>query len=873
MKRIVMLAAVLSVASGALVAAQLYRWVDSKGNVEYRDTPPPKDADPGFDLTARRQHWAYQPVKALLAPPIDGAPTDIDAFVQARLLKAGLKPSPEADRRTLIRRVTFDLIGLPPTPAEISAFLADARPDAYEKLVDRLLASPAYGERWGRHWLDLVRYADSMGHEGDYELPGAWRYRDAVVRALNADVPFDRFLTEHLAGDLLESPRRDPQTGVNESLLLTGFWWLGEGKHSPVDVKQEQADRTDNQIDVFGKAFLAQTVSCARCHDHKFDPIPTKDYYGLYGILASSRFQFAQASDPAPFARAAKEIAGLRPRVSVTQSPASFLGTPFPAAGKGEGGMGDFTRWKATGTAFSELAQPGDVVLLGDEKDPKPDVCTLPAAHSALNGRHQEGALRSPTFTLDRDFLHLRVRGQKGRLHLIVEGFQVIRDPLYGPLQRTLDDPAPRWVTIDVRAWKGGRAYIELSDSPLANLSNDALAPLDKPFDGWIACDGVVFTNDPKPPVSPEALAGSLPAPPGGGWGTLAAKIRAIEALLPVPVRALASCDPPVGADENVFVRGSHRAKGPPAPRLSLSLCPPTPASGEKNNEVTGSGRRELAARIASASHPLTARVIVNRLWKQHFGVGIVPTPDDFGHMGERPTSPELLDYLAARFVREGWSLKSLHKLIVTSATYKQSSTASYKFAEQKDPTNALLHRANVRRLEGEAIRDSLLAASGKLDRKMGGPSVFLHLTEFEEGRGRPPQGPLDGDGRRSLYLAVRRNFLSPWLQAFDFPTPFTCIGRRSTSNVPAQALALLNGPLVKQQALLWGEKVLKEMPTATPEKRVEAMYETAFGRPPLPAETAAAVEFVAGREADRGAAWGDLAHVLFNVKEFVFVR
>ncbi|MGC4043758.1 MAG: PSD1 and planctomycete cytochrome C domain-containing protein [Armatimonas sp.] len=809
---------------------------------------PTTGGTPGFNLTTRRVHWAYQPVKAVLAPPIDGAPTDIDAFIRARLLKAGLKPSPEADKRVLLRRLTFDITGLPPTPKEMADFLADSSPNAYEKQVDRLLASPAYGERWGRHWLDLVRYGESMGHELDFELPQAWQYRDAVVRALNADVPYNQFVAEHLAGDLMDKPRRNAQTGINESMLLTGFWWLGEGKHSPVDIKQEQADRTDNQIDVLGKAFLGQTLACARCHDHKFDPIPTKDYYGLYGILASSRFQFTSASDPKPFVNAANEIA----KLSDTIPPVTVPREALP-------GEMDLSEWKSSGTAFFRLAKPGEVVLLGDAKDPKPDVCVRPTAHSALGGLRQEGAFRSPTFTLDKDYVHVRVRGNKGRVHLIVEGFQVIRDPLYGPLQQTVDGGKSRWVTIDVKFWKGQRAYIELSDSPLTNFSIGPVGDPNAAFEGWIACDAALLNNEAKPPALSEG-----PTLDVASLGTIAAKERAIEAALPVQSRAMASCDPPVGADENVFIRGNHVASGPDAPRLALALCgqeggAPAPA---------GSGRKELAAALTNPNHPLVARVIVNRIWKQHFGVGIVPTPDDFGHMGERPTHPELLDWLAADFVRNGWSMKAMHKKILMTATYRQSSVGNDEVAEQKDPTNALLHRANVRRLEGEAIRDSLLAVSGRLDKKMGGPSTFLYLTEFVEGRGRPPQGPLDGDGRRSIYLAVRRNFLSPWLQAFDFPTPFTCIGRRSTSNVPAQALALLNGPMVRQQANLWGEKLLKE----PVEKRIPLMYETAFGRPPMPAELSAAQAFVAGRDNDKEA-WGDLAHVLFNVKEFVFVR
>ncbi len=918
-------ASLLMPPSGKLPAGEialLEQWVKGGAPLPANTTQPPPKAGgskkESFDLTKRRQHWAYKQVQRPLEPPMEKS--GIDAFVLAKLQKSGLHMAPEADKRTLIRRATFDLTGLPPTPQEIAAFLTDTSPKAYEKLVERLLASPAYGERWARHWLDLVRYGESMGHELDFDIPEAFQYRDYVIRALNADVPYDKFMTEQLAGDLLSTPRFDRVTGRNESLTATGFVWLGEGKHSPVDIKQEQADRIDNQIDVIGKAFLGQTVACARCHDHKFDPIPTKDYYGLYGMLRSSRFQLTSSDGPETFGKPAQAISRIRTGVdrrglsdawkaSLAALPDEKLKAELQVLNrKGNGGESDFplSQWTPSGAAMMTLAKPGELLLSGDPQKPVLALAPRTMAHSALSGRRQEGALRSPTFTIDKDYIHVNVAGQKGRLRIIVESFQVIRDPLYGFLGHTIDYPEPQWRTIDLRMVKGRRAYVELSDSARDNFSNGNLSDTNKGHDGWIRCEGAVLSSSNVPPGgnSPYPIqrvaepvkqslstaldhwaSHSLTASDTPALDVLdmllrkgvletklladaSAQIAAIDNALPAPTRILAMADGN-GEDENVFLRGNHKSAGSTAPRLQLALCgtESTPITG-----VVGSGRLELAQRLASPQHPLTARVIVNRLWHHHFGRGIVATTDDFGHMGQLPTHPELLDYLASELVAKNWSLKAMHKLILTSATYKQrSDIAPTATATKLDPTNKLLWRMNVRRLEGEAIRDSLLALSGRLDRTLYGPPVNTYLTEFSEGRGRPGQGPLDGNGRRSIYLSVRRNFLSPWLQSFDFPTPFTCIGRRSVSNVPAQALALMNGPFVRQQADVWADRLLKEQPTATPEQRVAWLYESAFGRPATPSEAKDALEFVEG--SNEKAVWADLCHVLLNVKEFIFIK
>ncbi|MBX9623686.1 MAG: PSD1 and planctomycete cytochrome C domain-containing protein [Gemmataceae bacterium] len=810
--------------------AALTAWV--KGGAPWPDGGAATTATgQAVDVLARaKTHWSFQPVKR---PPVPVPGHPIDAFLKAKLDAAGLTFAPPADKRVLLRRVTYDLIGLPPTPAEIDAFLKDDRPDAYERVVERLLASPHYGERWGRHWLDLVRYAETHGHEFDFDIPGAWRYRDYVIRAFNADLPYNRFLTEHIAGDLLPTPRRNPADGTNESVTATGFWFFHEALHSPVDVRKDQADRIDNQIDVFGKAVLGLTVACARCHDHKFDPIATKDYYSLFSVLSSSRYARTDMADPTPAAKVLDELRAARaePASGGRQppDPSSHQGADAPRSPGQEWrskavpferfGPGWRDRWDATGLAFRPEAG-GDY------------------PHSGRESAKLQGAVRSPTFTVDKTFLAVRVAGQHARARVVLHGLQLIQDPIYGGLAPPsgVIVAEPRWLVFDLRMWKGDAAYFELLD--------------DGP--GYAAITEAWFADDPPPDEPGE----KVPAPPPA---------HELEAKLPEPQLAPAIRDG-TGRDERVFVRGNPRSPGATAPRGFPA------AFGRPAFASAGSGRLELAAAVTDPANPLVARVLVNRVWKHHFGEGIVRSPDDFGAQGQPPTHPELLDWLAAEFVARGWSVKQLHRLILHSAAYRQSSSipqSAIRNPQSQDPQNKLLHRQTVRRLEAEAVRDAMLAVSGRLDRVAGGPGVPPHLTDHQVGRGRPQPGPVDGAGRRSVYLQVRRNFLPPLLVAFDYPTPFTAIGRRTVSNVPAQALALLNNPFVLGQAELWAKRTLAD--GGTPEDRVRAMYTAAFGRPPTPVELRTATGFVADAP-DEVRTWADLAHALFNSKEFVFV-
>lgn len=1000
-----------------------------------------------FDLAARLDHWCYKPLAdAPLPAVVDGPWCDValDRFVLAELEKAGLSPAEPALRREWLRRATYDMTGLPPAVDDLAQIATDESPEARHKAIDRLLASPHYGERWGRHWLDLVRYAETLGHEFDYDIFYSWRYRDYVVRALNGDLPYDQFVREHLAGDLLAAPRRHPLSGANESVVATGFFWLGEGKHSPVDVRLEEAERVDNQIDVFGKAFLAQTLGCARCHDHKFDAISAQDYYALFGYLKSSRYQQAFLGGPPELYRNLDQVRALHSQALATfrqawqQSPppeasefARYLqaaaaalrrtkaGSPSAvvlselareyvldparlaawsqelrseevqqlshplylwrqlavsqddvpvwtqrrdqaaaqlraaqaAMEHGAGTLPPLDRYVVTGEAFLD-GRGGGAVVSETPHRPVGRVVPATAIHSARLAFPLEGEARSPSFTLSSKYLHVLACGRSARLDLVVDGFTLIRDPVYGGLLRPLDGDVPRWHTFDVSMWIGRRAYLEASDSVVPVPTGDMSREFQKPLqNGYFELYGTVAGDQPSPPLPPDTVSLSLVesaasdsldalamaygrelAAAGKAWfdadlaaassrhaplvnvliatgmldlstgakpsestaatelGSLLTQFHALAQALPLPLRAPALADDAVGQDEHVLVRGNPRRLGALAPRRSprfieqfaaASLGQENAAAAETIAELhpaDGSGRLALVERLLGPGNPLVARVIVNRLWQHHFGRGLVATPDDFGRMGQPPTHPELLDWLAAELMRGGWSLKALHRQMLSSSVYAQSSRPNAETLTA-DPTNKLWGRMPVRRLEAEEIRDTLLVLADRLNPRVGGVGVLPHLTPFMEGTGRPNSGPLDGDGRRSLYINVRRNFLTPLLLAFDYPLPFSTMGRRNQSNVPAQALSLLNDPFVLQTATRWSERLLAQSP-AGPDRQtaqLQAMFELALARPPQAEELAASLAFLngtgaAGAPRSPGQAWTELAHMLLNMKELIYL-
>jgi len=860
---------------GKLSAAQiadLTEWV-RRGAPWPEETVTAGGADKEFNLQDRRaKHWAWQPVKSPTPPKVKLASwvaSPIDHFILAKLESVELQPKGIADKRVLIRRASFDLTGLPPTPEQVNSFLKDDSPQAFEKVVDQLLASSHFGERWARHWLDLMRYSETFGHEFDFVNQEVWRYRDYVIRAFNEDVPYDRLILEHIAGDRID-PRFAKEGGWNESRLATAWWWMSQHCHSPVDVRAYQAEVVDNQIDVLTKAFQAITAACARCHDHKFDAISTADYYSLYGLVKSGSFSHGSVDGPRVFTEKAQALLKIKKILAAPLGDRLKVQTTAEPKVKTDGYqlISDIRKtkgkdWFADGVAWhNAFTASGDFTIEGQAVRP----VLADWLHSGLMSRKFQGTLRSPTFKISENFIHILAFGTDVRFNVVVDNFKIIRNPIYGSLTRHIKNDKPHWVTFNLGMWKGHDCYLEITD-----LSNSDPAGKGSGPDAYGAVQQLWLSANNRPPSIPvpklpeeikiteeetlrllgqyNKLAGSIPRP----------------AVVPVMLEGS-------GRNENLFVRGSHKNLGEKVPRGYL-----TAITGTKAQPPKGTGRLELAKLIANANNPLTARVYANRIWHHLFGRGIVPSTDNFGVLGEKPSHPELLDWLANRLIEKNWSTKQLIREVMLSKTYRMSSKPTDESAELKDPANVLLHRMPVRRLQGEALRDAILSVSGRLDRKMFGPPVAVHLTAFMEGRGRPRSGPLDGAGRRTIYQEVRRNFLSPMMLAFDMPQPLSTFGRRTTSNVPAQSLIMMNDPFVVEQSKIWAKRILGAGKDDI--QRVRIAYQLAFGRLPDQQEMDTATTFLATQAKVYGEAqpgeksWGDLCHGLFNVKEFIFVN
>lgn len=1058
--------------------AVLTKWVEM-------GIPWPKEAAKAgtvkpFDLVARAsEHWCWQPPKPVQPPTVTNAAwplSDVDRFILAKLEAKGLTPAEAADRRTLIRRVYFDLIGLPPSPDEVERFVADSDPKAYEKVVDGLLGSVHFGERWARHWLDLARYAETRGHEFEPIIPNAWQYRDYVIRAFNADVPYDRFLKEQVAGDLIEPRWRTDtnsnpsgiQLPINESLLGTGFWFLGEEVHSPVDIRKDETDRIDNRLDVMTKTFLGLTVGCARCHDHKFDAISQRDYYALAGFAISSSYRQARVDTMEQHRQIAVQLDEQREKVRrdaarllVEQSKPVLdqLDAYWVAAGRlidSNIGVTSLTdadfdnpepvdavksirqlatekgldpvllgRWSrelknarenarhplhalhsagtpsSTGVALQGSTDskpvappnpndpiPGLVVDFGDpgfnfpmqdgvsfglrpvargqlsidesSGTPQVSVATIggwqrdlfwrglklapgtETDHGTLGAWQLSGRMvRSPEFTLAKRHLWYLVRGSV-HVYASVNSHLIVVGPLHGSVFREYKhtDDQWHWVSHDLTLYSGHRMHIEFApadDGPCSvamvvqgdeqpafpDLSGQRVVNLD-PAGISSGSDRLAMyhtavkqavqslvagprnlsdTNDPSNATSVSHTNATQPAGlrhwdqvrfahwfvshpalfsrvefkvPKTGLSDVeaeAAKHVQWESRL-APVMQEGN-----GVDEFLLVRGNSNTPKEVVPRRFLDAVHHVQNqngadhSATSGTMLTGSGRKELAEEMLRS--PLASRVAVNRIWHHLFGRGIVPTVDNMGVLGLPPTHSELLDHLAIQFVQDGWSIKRMIRSLVLSQTYRMSSHPTE--ADAADPDNEWWHRMPIKRLQGEVIRDALLSVSGRLDPTPFGPSVPIHLTEFMQGRGRPGNsGPLDGNGRRSIYIAVRRNFLSPMMLAFDTPSPFSTVGRRTVSNVPAQALILMNDPFVIEQARGWAGQLLSNSALTT-EQRLDRLYLTAFARHPNAAETSEAMAFLnsqgAGDPANARGAWEHLCHVMFNVKEFVFIE
>jgi hypothetical protein len=1201
----------------AKIIADFVEWVN-RGAPDPRIKAPEDSITPAWSdlLQVRKNWWSFQPITSP-AIPSGKSVSPIDRFLDAKIIAAGITPATKADKATLLRRATYVLTGLPPSPAEIAAFEADASPDAFAKVVDRLLASPRYGEHFARHWMDLVRYADTHGSEGDPSIPQAWRYRDYLIRAFNTDVPYDHFVREQLAGDLLNKPRINEADNLNESALGTGHFRMVEHGYQPVDTVDEQVRNVDNQIDVVTKTFLGLTVSCARCHDHKFDAISQADFTAFYGIFASARPGQVTVDSPALldrhrdrltelkqairselsayWIRQAKDLPAALERIRATSKERILLKEQIAKienelsaddfrrrlkAGQGAGpapshwwtfeqdgrdlvgkldaklnggavikdgrlildgqtsfaetggtsetltaktleawvalptldqrgggvitiesiGGGVFdslvfaekqkAKWMAGSNngvrtqnvngptetakrgelihlaivyqpdgrialyrngqpygagyaaaneqaALHTFAQSKSRVLFGrrhtgggnaflrgeleearlygfaltaaqiadsfragtlrgelapvaaqseklealraqadqlrarlaqidrtngnlaasfkSEEDPtyplhastflrvglrpkdakaprteKPDWTLGDNTSSAwrrhgngLDGRFTPGDFRvetkgdavlgrilpsglhshtlstkhsavltSPRFKVTTDFISVQAMGKGATLRLIPDNYPLSPGGSRFP-KAAIDTEQPSWITLDTAYRKGSYAYLEFT------LPEDSTNPDRNAEDasGWYGIREVVFHATREAGPSGEAVVAQAPRLPAVedaatalseaayAWGrdetneaqaalldaairhglletskgvtpklaSLTDEFRKLETELAPPRRAPGFLEAQ-GFDQPLYVRGDHNKPAAAVPRRYLE------AFDTKAFVSGGSGRLELAEKIASPSNPLTARVMTNRLWHHVFGRGLVGTVDNFGRLGDHPTHPELLDHLSKRFIDQKWSVKTMLRELLLTDAFQRSSlpTAS---AQAKDANNDLLSHVRVRRLEGEALRDSLIAFAGRLEHRMYGPGDNAVAAPREQ-------------VRRSVYLNIRRNSLNPLITTFDGPKPFTTVGRRDATNVPAQSLTLLNSLFVIDAAKQWATTLDRSQPDTA---KVDTLFLQALARKASPTEQAAAARYLADLKLTHAEkpvmVWQDFAQSVLNLKEFLYLK
>ncbi|MBX7166598.1 MAG: PSD1 and planctomycete cytochrome C domain-containing protein [Pirellulales bacterium] len=800
----------------------------------------------------RQDHWSLRPVKMPAPPPVaDGEwpLTGVDHFVLSHLEQAKLRPSAPADRRTLLRRVTVDLTGLPPTYEDVVAFENDRSPQAYEDAVDRLLESPLYGQRWARHWLDVARYADTKGYvfTQDPKYAFSYTYRDYVVRAFNDDLPYDQFLIEQLAADLL------PLGDDKRPLAGLGFLTLGRRfMFNPHDI-------IDDRIDVTTRGLMGLTVGCARCHDHKYDPIPQADYYSLYGVFASTHEPEELPLVGMPEETAAYQAfqAELGKRQAALDE---FLNTEHPR-------LLDELRTSA-GAYLAEALKPAvvvdkdDAMLSFSPGEVRPAVVErwrrflkekTNAAHPVFGLWHAFAALPGEQFAdAARDLSSKLAAAAAGKGEVagttlpVANANPLVRQALTDRPPQSPADLAARYGELLVNSY---RAWQSLPPGP------DGQQPAALPDAAAEELRQVLFGEGTPTAMTRDEISGLLDRQTQAKYGQLARVIEELQSQSPEsPPRAMALADNPTPHQPHVFLRGNPGRPGDEVPRRFLGVL----SSQQRANFGPGSGRLEMARAIASADNPLTARVMVNRVWMHHFGASLVPTPGDFGARGEPPTNPELLDYLAARFVATGWSVKQLHREIVLSRTYQQASLPR-EDAMAVDPENRLWWRTLPRRLEWEALRDSLLAVSGTLDLSLGGRPVDLFAEPFT--------------GRRTLYGFLDRQDLPGLLRIFDFANPDVSTPQRSVTTVPQQALFLMNSQFVIAQAKQLAARTTSSAGDVRP--RVTALYRLALARDPQENEFAAAEQFLTAAAADATpelAPWEQFAQVLLCSNEFAFV-
>ncbi|MBX3420431.1 MAG: PSD1 domain-containing protein [Pirellulaceae bacterium] len=952
----------------------------------------------------RVQWWSLQPLVSTQVPKVTDTSdterhantlnwprTPVDSFILDKLREQSLQPVGEADRYALVRRLSFALTGLPPDAALVQQFFSDDSPQAYQRLVDRLLDSPHFGERWARHWMDVVHYADTHGYEWDVPAKNAWRFRDYLIRAFNDDLPYRDLVIEQIAGDLI-APRVDTLSGVNQALIGPMMLRLGERRHGDnAAAEGVTQEAVANMIDTLGKAFLGTTLACAQCHDHKLDAVEQRDYYSLAGMLMSTRYSarpintsddnlatIEQLRDIKEQLRA--ELAGRWLEATAPEQLEAFRGQlqaakcsstseTLPAsiaefwqrstasaitieqffqerqrrivANQGRlklvadfSRAGDVAGWRWEGWGMRHgLVADGELVV-ADQGD-QALLHVLPAGRfSHVWSQRLAGSLQSPQLDTTKPFtLSLEmIAGKFSSLSFIIdralnsERLQFPQLPIaqwktltagnFDTLEGSIDN-VPRRVYLELatkslnnyfppRVGYGGLIEEEIHDErswfgvsrvyehPAGHPPEDELArfvPLFQEFsqeadwsvrlasllraaiERWqqrqCSSADVELLNDA---LHSKLLPNDIPS--GSEVERLVNAYRTIERRIEPDKTVGSAADWPEGSDDRLAVRGDYTALSDVVPRGRLRFLPEP-----QSPDSSASGRLAWAELITDDANPLLARVYVNRVWHYLFGTGLVRTPDDFGHLGELPSHPELLDYLAQEFIANGWSTKRLIRLLVTSAVWRQSSVPVSR-SLVVDPENRWWHHYPMRRLEAEAIRDSLLAVSGRLDPMQYGAPVHPFRTA-EDKMKRLFQGPVDGLGRRSIYLEMTLMEPPRFLALFNQPIPKFTVGRRDVSNVPDQALALLNDPFVLEMARCWSQHLMNDKATSAVQ-RAANMLQTALWRSVSPDEVGAVVQLVR-RSADLRAtssdillqsdAWQDAAHAIFNLKEFVYLR
>ena len=800
-----------------------------------------------------RTHWSFQNVADPAPPLVENSSwvtSPIDAFILNKLEAKKVAPSPPADKRTLIRRVTFDLTGLPPTAAEVDAFLLDESPEAYRKVVDRLLASPRYGERWGRHWLDVARYADTKGYVGPSErrFPYSYTYRDYVIRAFNEDLPYDKFLVEQIAADRLpEAKAEDPRKLAALGFLTVGRHFFGNNN-----------DVIDDRIDVVTRGLLGLSVTCARCHDHKFDPIPTEDYYSLHGVFASSvePNELPLLPISVPEADQASYAQERQKRLDVASEARAIL------------------RSQVEGELRDHLAAFVDAAFTINFAPDNPKLDEVARAHQVSPERTRfatrrlgkllgkNGDTQDPIAGPWVRFAKLSEAEFAAKATEVVKSLVDQTDPAHpvdpavvslfaspAEVPKTLKEVANRYGGLFERAAKSHTSQPEVG--PPSVVADPNLASIFQRLSGGE--NALVI-------LGPEVGDKVLNRLEREKVQKLDTKVVELDVSHPgAPPRAMVLNDAEHPVNPHVAIRGNPGRPGKQVPRRFLKVLTP---GGEAKPFTDGSGRLEMARAIASPDNPLTARVMVNRIWHEHFGSGLVITPSDFGVRGELPSHPELLDYLARRFVEGGWSIKAIHRLILLSSTYQQKSDSRVEGAEA-DPRNRLVWHFERRRVDFEAMRDAVLAVAGQLDPAMGGRSVDLFA------------GKQKASNRRTVYGFIDRYDLDPTYRTFDFASPDISTPLRPSTTVPQQALFLLNSPFLLEESKQLANRA-DLVATPAPDARIARLYLDLFGRPPEAREVELGRRFVESPPKAEGAnapsSWEMYAQVLLMSNEFSFI-